>query len=43
VFDTDAQRSLDGAANVEEAQAAFVLLVGLLGVLDDAAVKEHGG
>ncbi len=40
VFDLDAVGSGDHAADVEKAEAAFVLLIGADGLVDDARVKQ---
>jgi hypothetical protein len=40
VFDFDAVGSGNHAADVEEAEAAFVLFIGAGGLVDDAGVKS---
>lgn len=40
VFDVNGQRSWDTAAHVEEAQTAFVLVVGRVTGFDDAWVEQ---
>lgn len=43
VSDEDAQRARHESSDIEEAQAAFVLLVLVLGCLGDVGVQQHDG
>lgn len=42
VFDVDAERAFDEAADVEEAQAAFVLFVGVVGAVVQPESRSQG-